>query len=67
MISYASSLDQAGFLTHTIDDLQYLLDNDIAQKDTRDMTSIGLSYKAVKKERERILIVPDNRPKKPSQ
>ena len=59
MISYASSLDQAGFLTHTIDDLQYLLDNDIAQKDTRDMTSIGLSYKAVKKENLKVGYFPE--------
>ena len=43
MIAYASSLDQAGLLTQSIEDLEYLLSSHITIKDTRDMTSIGLS------------------------
>ncbi len=43
MIAYASSLDQAGLLTHSIEDLQYLLASGLAEKDHRDMTSIGLN------------------------
>lgn len=43
MISYASSLDQAGFLTHTLQDMKYLLDSGIAIKDKLDMTSKGVS------------------------
>lgn len=39
MIAYASSLDQAGFLTHNLKDLKYLLDCDIATQDPKDMTS----------------------------
>lgn len=39
MISYASSLDQAGLLTHSIEDLSYLMSQGIARKDPRDMTS----------------------------
>lgn len=42
MISYASSLDQAGFFTKDLEDLTYLLKADIATKDKRDTTSIGL-------------------------
>lgn len=43
MIAYASSLDQAGFLTHNIEDLQYLLESGVSEKDTRDMTCKGLN------------------------
>lgn len=43
MIAYASSLDQAGLLTHSIEDLQYLLESGISEKDVRDMTCVGLS------------------------
>lgn len=43
MIAYASSLDQAGLLTQSIEDLEYLLFSHITLKDTKDMTSIGLS------------------------
>lgn len=42
MIPYASSLDQAGFFTKTLDDLQYILEQQIAEKDTSDPTCIGL-------------------------
>lgn len=42
MIAYASSLDQAGFFTKSIADLQYILKSDIAQQDKRDMTCVGL-------------------------
>lgn len=54
MISYASSLDQAGFFTKTIEDLQYVLSSQIAYKDKHDMSCIGLgeyrkSDKSIKK------------------
>lgn len=49
MIAYASSLDQAGFLTHTLEDMKYLMDSGIAVKDAKDMTSKQLSYKLIKK------------------
>lgn len=39
MISYASSLDQAGIFTKKIEDLSYLSDFDIFQKSNKDMTS----------------------------
>ncbi len=42
MIPYASSLDQAGFFTKTLDDLQYILEQQIAAKDPNDTTCIGL-------------------------
>jgi aspartyl-tRNA(Asn)/glutamyl-tRNA(Gln) amidotransferase subunit A len=42
MIAYASSLDQAGLLTKSLTDLQYLLKADLAQKDKKDMTCKGL-------------------------
>lgn len=42
MIPYASSLDQAGFFTKTIDDLEYILEQQIADLDTKDMTCKGL-------------------------
>jgi aspartyl-tRNA(Asn)/glutamyl-tRNA(Gln) amidotransferase subunit A len=45
MIAYASSLDQAGVFTHTLDDLVYLLESDIASADSRDMTSEGMLLK----------------------
>lgn len=43
MIAYASSLDQAGFLTKTLQDVKYLLDSGISVKDSKDMTAKGLS------------------------
>lgn len=59
MISYASSLDQAGFFTKTIDDLQYLLKSDIADKDYFDPTSIGLGkYKVKDKSEISVSIMP---------
>lgn len=42
MIPYASSLDQAGFFTRTLEDLQYVLSSQIAEKDEKDMTCVGL-------------------------
>lgn len=42
MIPYASSLDQAGFFTQTLDDLKYILEQNIADKDPSDMTCVGL-------------------------
>lgn len=50
MISYASSLDQAGFFTESLEDLTYILESDISIKDHRDTTSIGLGqYKTIEK------------------
>lgn len=40
MISYASSLDQAGLLTHSVEDLHYLMSQGIAASDSQDMTSV---------------------------
>lgn len=42
MISYASSLDQAGFFTQSLEDLSYLLKSEVSTKDKRDTTSLGL-------------------------
>lgn len=42
MIAYASSLDQAGVITHSLKDLSYLLDEGLGEKDNQDMTSKGL-------------------------
>lgn len=42
MISYASSLDQAGFFTHSVEDLQYLMKLGLSHKDERDNTSLGV-------------------------
>ena len=41
MISYASSLDQAGLLTHSVEDLDYLMKQDIVVQDVRDRTCLG--------------------------
>lgn len=50
MISYASSLDQAGFFTKYLSDLQYLLESEIAIKDKRDTTCVGLlNYNVINK------------------
>lgn len=49
MIAYASSLDQAGFLTKSLDDIKYLLDSEISIKDKKDMTSKGLDLTYIKK------------------
>lgn len=43
MIAYASSLDQAGFLTQKLEDVKYLLDSGISMQDSKDMTAKGLS------------------------
>jgi aspartyl-tRNA(Asn)/glutamyl-tRNA(Gln) amidotransferase subunit A len=51
MIAYASSLDQAGLLTHTLQDMKYLMDSDIANKDIKDMTSRQLPHASVQKSR----------------
>ncbi len=51
MISYASSLDQAGFFTKDLEDLSYLMQSKISTKDKRDTTSIGLGeYDVIEKE-----------------
>lgn len=42
MIPYASSLDQAGFFTQSLADLQFILEQNIASKDSSDMTCVGL-------------------------
>lgn len=60
MIPYASSLDQAGFFTKTIEDLHYVITSTdvdgspLASKDPKDMTCVGLgdyeqSHKSIKK------------------
>lgn len=51
MIAYASSLDQAGFMTKTIDDLKYVLSSQISEKDKQDMTCIGLGNYLEKEEK----------------
>lgn len=52
MISYASSLDQAGFFTQDLQDLSYLLEAEIATKDKRDTTCIGLGKHEIKEKHE---------------
>lgn len=42
MISYASSLDQAGFFTKNVEDLLYIMDNISLDKDILDGTHLGL-------------------------
>jgi len=42
MIPYASSLDQAGFFTRTMEDLQTVIASQLSFKDKQDMTSVGL-------------------------
>jgi aspartyl-tRNA(Asn)/glutamyl-tRNA(Gln) amidotransferase subunit A len=42
MIPYASSLDQAGFFTRSMDDLQTVISSQLSFKDKQDMTSVGL-------------------------
>lgn len=43
MIAYASSLDQAGFLTHTTQDMKYLIDSIDTNKDLKDPTTTGFT------------------------
>lgn len=43
MIAYASSLDQAGFLTHTTEDMKYLIDSIDTNKDLKDPTTTGFT------------------------
>ena len=43
MISYASSLDQAGIMTHSVDDLAYLINNIETCADIKDPTSLGIN------------------------
>lgn len=47
MISYASSLDQAGFFTHNVEDLEYLMNLGLSRADERDTTSYGLTKNKV--------------------
>lgn len=51
MIAYASSLDQAGFMTKKLDDLKYVLSSQISQKDKQDMTCVGLGDYVEKEEK----------------
>lgn len=44
MIPYASSLDQAGFFTKTMEDLQTVISSQLSFKDKQDMTSVGLGH-----------------------
>lgn len=60
MISYASSLDQAGFFTKDLEDLTYLLKSQISLKDKKDTTSIGLGdYKVLEKSNFSIAYFPE--------
>jgi len=59
MIAYASSLDQAGFLTHTIEDMKYLLDAHISTRDPKDMTSRGIALDASPRKKLRIGYFPE--------
>lgn len=60
MISYASSLDQAGFLTQDIEDLDYIIKNNMGFKDSRDATQIGLGeYEVIKKTNYKIGYFPE--------
>ncbi len=49
MIAYASSLDQAGFLTSNFEDLKYLLDAEISTSCQYDYTCVGLKNEATRK------------------
>lgn len=60
MISYASSLDQAGFFTKDLSDLSYLLEAEISTKDKRDTTSIGLGhYQVIEKKQYSVAYFPE--------
>lgn len=60
MISYASSLDQAGFFTKDLNDLQYLVESNISTKDKRDTTSVGLgSYQIIEKTKFSVAYFPE--------
>lgn len=50
MIAYASSLDQAGFFTHYLEDIEYLLDSNISIKDSKDTTCNGINLHYVDRE-----------------
>ncbi len=49
MIAYASSLDQAGLMTKSLEDLSYLLSHDITQSDALDSTCIGIKDDSMNK------------------
>jgi aspartyl-tRNA(Asn)/glutamyl-tRNA(Gln) amidotransferase subunit A len=49
MISYASSLDQAGFMTKTVEDLDYLISSIETISDEKDKTCIGFSKEFISK------------------
>lgn len=60
MISYASSLDQAGFFTKDLEDLSYLMESKISTKDKRDTTSVGLGeYNVIEKEQYSVAYFPE--------
>ena len=50
MISYASSLDQSGLVTHHLDDLKFILDNMDLTKDNKDPTSTGFAQNIITNE-----------------
>lgn len=54
MISYASSLDQAGFMTHTIKDLDYLISSMDTLADKKDPTTKGLKKDFISKSAEKL-------------
>jgi len=45
MVAYASSLDQAGFMTHSTQDMKYLIDSIDTSKDFKDPTTKGFEKK----------------------
>lgn len=60
MISYASSLDQAGLFTESMEDLKYIMSQNISTKDLNDTTSTGLmnyqQYKSNKTDKKDIVV-----------
>jgi aspartyl-tRNA(Asn)/glutamyl-tRNA(Gln) amidotransferase subunit A len=60
MISYASSLDQAGFFTKDLEDLKYLLESNISIKDKLDTTASSLGdYNIVSKSSYKVAYFPE--------
>jgi len=54
MISYASSLDQAGFMTKSIEDMDYLISSIDTFADQKDKTCIGYSKEFISKSHKEI-------------
>lgn len=59
MIAYASSLDQAGFFTHSVEDLLYLMSLGLSHADTKDVTSIGVEDNVLDSEIEKVGYFPE--------